>query len=345
MTTPDRVTAKSWAWPEVAVGDDLSALVVQTADLEDGDVVVLTSKAVSKAEDTGTRLPRADVVARDAVRVVARRGAMVIAETRHGLVLAAAGVDESNAPDGVVLSLPHDPDGAARRVRHDVAAALDVNVAVVVTDTAGRAWRQGQTDIAIGCAGIDPLLDLRGEPDAQGRTLQVTVAAVADEIAGLADLVKGKASGRPLAVVRGLAAFVLPRGHDGPGARTLVRGPDDDLFGLGAREAAKAAALRDDAQAMAHFARHHPGDVEPFDRLTARRDDVAAEVVLGAVAWTVCVHVREGAGDDAWLEAGRLIERAATLAAAHRLRAAPTGPIQTSREGWRAVHRTTWEIA
>jgi coenzyme F420-0:L-glutamate ligase / coenzyme F420-1:gamma-L-glutamate ligase len=347
-TAPQRIEVWAWAWPEVGAGDDLADLVVASAQqspLVDGDVVVLTSKVVSKAEGAVRHGVKADVVGEESARVVARRGPTVIAQTSHGLVLAAAGVDESNVPGGRLLALPADPDASAQRLREALAARLDVNVAVVVTDTAGRAWRNGQTDIAVGCAGIEPILDLRGMRDAAGRVLAVTTPAVADEIASLGDLVKGKASGRPVAVVRGLAGLVLPRGRPGPGAAALVRDADSDLFGLGSREAVRAAALRDDREALARFPRRADGDIEPFDGLAAVRDDVSVDVGAAADGWTVLVCVRDDAGEAAVFEAGRLVERAGALAAAHRLVEADGGDITRPADGWRAVHSATWVVA
>jgi coenzyme F420-0:L-glutamate ligase/coenzyme F420-1:gamma-L-glutamate ligase len=283
-------------------------------------------------------------VAAEAVRVVARRGTTVVAETRHGLVLAAAGVDMSNVPDGRALILPADADATARRLRRELAARLGVNVGIVVTDTAGRAWREGQIDIAIGCAGVRPLLDLRGRPDAAGRMLAVTTPAVADEIAALGDLVKGKTAGRPVAVVRGLAGLVLPEGDDGPGATALARGRETDLFGLGTRDAAVAAALRDDAEALAHFPTLEDA-VDPFAALSSARSDVRVEVSHTGGAWTVWVCVEAAADDAALLEAGRLAERAATLAAAHRLSGVHPADMPSPTDGWRAVHGATWVVA
>lgn len=228
---------------EVVPGDDLVGLVVGALGdrpLEDGDVVVVTSKIVSKAE--GRVVPaddREQAITDETVRVVASRvhpgGVTRIVENRLGLVMAAAGVDASNTPDGTVLLLPLDPDASARELRRRLAEALGVQVGVVVTDTAGRPWRAGQTDIAIGAAGVQVMDDLRGQTDAQGRPLTVTVAAVADEIAAAAELVKGKTSGRPVAVVRGLAHLTLD--EDGPGARALVRLGDADMFAQGSAEA------------------------------------------------------------------------------------------------------------
>jgi coenzyme F420-0:L-glutamate ligase/coenzyme F420-1:gamma-L-glutamate ligase len=233
---------------EVGEGDDLAALLSRAVDLEDGDVVVVTSKDVSKAEGRVVHAGREDVLAEETDRVVARRGRTAIVRTRHGLVMAAAGVDASNTEPGTVVLLPVDPDASARRVRAAIARQTGRNVAVVVTDTAGRAWRNGQTDIAVGAAGLQVLEDYAGRTDAHGNALVVTAPAVADELAAAADLVKRKLDRRPAAVVRGLAALVLPPGEDGPGATALVRDEGSDMFGLGAREAVLAAVLGREAR-------------------------------------------------------------------------------------------------
>jgi len=234
--------------PEVRPGDDLASLLLPLVDLADGDVVVVTSKVVSKAE--GRVVPGTDrdaAIADEAVRVVARRGPTTIVRTRHGLTMAAAGIDNSNVEVGMLVLLPVDPDGSARRLRAEVAERTGLNVGVVVTDTAGRAWREGQTDIAIGAAGLTVLDDHAGRTDAHGNLLAVTAPAVADEIAGLAELSAGKLGGRPFAVVRGRADLVLPAGDDGPGAAALVRPEAGDLFGFGAREAVVRALLGHEA--------------------------------------------------------------------------------------------------
>ncbi|HEX3921887.1 MAG TPA: coenzyme F420-0:L-glutamate ligase [Streptosporangiaceae bacterium] len=218
--------------PEIAAGADLAALISDAADdLRDGDIVVVTSKIVSKAEGRVVRADRERAIDSEAVRVVARRGATRIVETRHGLVLAAAGVDSSNTSPGTVVLLPEDPDGSARRLRKALADRRGVRVGVVVTDTMGRPWRTGQTDAAIGAAGLAPLRDHRGEPDTFGNQLEVTIAAVGDEIAAAADLVKGKTTQVPVAIVRGLAELVTDA--DGPGAAALIRPAVDDMFRLG----------------------------------------------------------------------------------------------------------------
>jgi len=225
--------------PEISPGDDLAALIADAVtasglDLRDDDILVVTSKVVSKTEGLVVRSSREDAIAAETVRVVARRGATTIAQTRHGFVMAAAGVDESNTEPGTVILLPPDPDESARRLRKALRDRLGVRLGVVVTDTMGRAWRTGQTDTAIGAAGVLPVRDHRGQTDAFGNTLEVTVAAVADEIAAAGDLVKGKALQIPVALVRGLSALITDA--DGPGARALVRNPDEDMFRLGAAD-------------------------------------------------------------------------------------------------------------
>jgi coenzyme F420-0:L-glutamate ligase / coenzyme F420-1:gamma-L-glutamate ligase len=221
--------------PEIRPGADLAGLICDAAaDLRDGDILVVTSKIVSKAEGRVIRADRERAIDDEAVRVVARRGQTRIAVTRHGLVLAAAGVDSSNTAPGTVVLLPEDPDGSARRLRKAVSERRGINVGVVVTDTMGRPWRAGQTDAAIGAAGVAPLRDHRGQPDTFGNQLEVTVAAVADEIAAAADLVKGKTAQVPVAIVRGLAELVTA--PDGPGAAALIRPAAEDMFRLGAAD-------------------------------------------------------------------------------------------------------------
>lgn len=218
--------------PEIAAGADLAALIAGARpDLADGDILVVTSKIISKAEGQVIRASRDEAIAAETVRVVARRGPVTIAETRHGLVLAAAGVDRSNTSPGTVVLLPADPDRSARELRASIRSRTGRRVAVIVTDTLGRPWRNGQTDAAIGAAGLDPLRDLRGAADAFGNVLEVTIAAVADEIAAAGDLVKGKTGQVPVAVVRGLAALVTD--EDGPGAAALIRPPAEDMFRVG----------------------------------------------------------------------------------------------------------------
>jgi coenzyme F420-0:L-glutamate ligase / coenzyme F420-1:gamma-L-glutamate ligase len=314
-------------WPEVRAGDALADLLICSAELFEGDIVVVTSKVVSKAEGRAVLGERADVVPSEAVRVLARRGDSVIAETRHGLVMAAAGVDSSNTTLGSSLLLPLDPDGSARVLRESVYDATGRNVAVVITDTAGRAWRNGQVDLAIGCAGLQALTDLTGTIDPYGNELVVTSPATADEIASAADLVKGKTAGRPVAILRGLAELVLAPGTHGRGAAELVRPSDLDLFGLGAREAAVAAALRNDRVALAHFPPRVPVDPPPFDHVRSDHDQVrvTAAETSDPAGWLVVIDIERGAAADTLIEAGRLWERCAVIAAAYRLTPHPAG--------------------
>jgi coenzyme F420-0:L-glutamate ligase/coenzyme F420-1:gamma-L-glutamate ligase len=226
---------------EVRAGDDLAALLAGAADLHDGDVLVVTSKVVSKAEDRVVAGTKEDAVDAETARVVARRGGTSIVRHHLGLVMAAAGVDASNTDPGTFVLLPLDPDGSARALRERLHATLGLNVAVLVSDTFGRAWRAGQTDVAIGAAGLEVLDDHGGRTDGYGNPLVVTAPAVADQLTGAAELAQGKTTGVPAAVVRGLAARVLPPGEHGPGATALVRDEATDMFGLGAREAVTAA--------------------------------------------------------------------------------------------------------
>lgn len=340
-SAPDRLEVWGLTWPEIAPGDDLVALLAAEAGLRDGDVLVVTSKVLSKAENRLVTGDRVDVISSQTTRVVARRGATVIAETRHGLVMAAAGVDGSNTSPGTVLLLPEDPDASARALRTGVHAATGRNVAIVVSDTAGRAWRVGQTDMAIGCAGLLPVHDLHGTLDTFGNQLQVTAAAVADELAAAGDLVKAKTTGRPVAVVRGLAAAVLPPGEHGPGAASLLREAASDFFGLGVREAVVAASRRTDQGALAHFP--DPGaDLAPFlgvadewlgDLPGSHRAGLQATLASadcaaagGSPAWELRVDVPSGADGGLLIAVGRLLERADALAAAHGLTGHDTAP-------------------
>ncbi|MGW1430554.1 coenzyme F420-0:L-glutamate ligase [Streptomyces sp. NPDC002431] len=227
--------------PEVRAGDDLAKLIaVAEPNLADGDVLLVTSKIVSKAEGRIVEATdREAAIDAETVRVVARRGTLRIVENRQGLVMAAAGVDASNTPAGTVLLLPEDPDASARAIREGLRAALGVEVGIVVTDTFGRPWRSGLTDVAIGAAGIRVLDDLRGGTDAYGNPLSATVVATADELAAAGDLVKGKAAGLPVAVVRGLGQVLDPA--DSAGASALVRGAEGDMFRLGTSEAVREA--------------------------------------------------------------------------------------------------------
>jgi coenzyme F420-0:L-glutamate ligase/coenzyme F420-1:gamma-L-glutamate ligase len=221
--------------PEITAGADLAALISAAApDLTGGDIVVVTSKVISKAEGRVIQADRESAIDAETVRVVARRGETRIVETRHGLVLAAAGVDRSNTAPGTVVLLPVDPDESARRLRKALRETTSAQVGVIVTDTLGRPWRTGQTDAAIGVAGLLPVHDYRGEADTFGVPLEVTVTALADEIAAAADLVKGKTTAIPVAIVRGLADLVT--GPDGPGGRALVRPAAEDMFRLGSAD-------------------------------------------------------------------------------------------------------------
>jgi coenzyme F420-0:L-glutamate ligase / coenzyme F420-1:gamma-L-glutamate ligase len=221
--------------PEITAGADLAKLIADAVpDLADGDILVVTSKVISKAEGRVIGADRDEAIAAETIRVVARRGPTTIAQTRHGLVLAAAGVDRSNTAPGTVVLLPTDPDGSARRLRKAISDLTGVNVGVLITDTMGRPWRNGQTDAAIGAAGVLPLRDHRGQSDTFGNILEVTVAAVADEIAAAAELVKGKTDQVPVAVVRGLGQLVYA--GDGSGAAALIRPPSEDMFRLGAAD-------------------------------------------------------------------------------------------------------------
>ena len=249
---------------EVREGDDLAALLAGLVELADGDVVLVTSKVVAKAEGRVVPGTRDDLLPDETARVVARRGPTTIVRTHHGLTLAAAGIDASNVAPGHVVLLPVDPDASARRLRARLAELTGRSVAVVVTDTAGRAWRHGQTDLAIGAAGLRVLDDHAGRHDPHGNELLVTAPAVADELAGAAELVQGKLGRRPFAVVRGRADLVLPAGDDGDGAGALVRADHEDMFGLGSREAV-VQALQEDVGAVGFGA-------------PAGEDDVAAAV-------------------------------------------------------------------
>lgn len=228
--------------PEFTPGDDLAGAIAGAAPwLADGDVVVVTSKVVSKVEDRLVHVPpggdreaaRLRAVEDEAVRVVARRGPMSIVQTEQGWVLAAAGIDASNVAQDRLVLLPVDGDASARGLRTRLADLLGVDVGVVVSDTFGRPWREGLTDVAVGSAGLPALVDHRGDVDAHGNRLETTQIAVVDELAAAADLVKGKLAGVPVAVVRGLR---IDRPEPDAGTRPLVRLPADDLFPYGARD-------------------------------------------------------------------------------------------------------------
>jgi coenzyme F420-0:L-glutamate ligase/coenzyme F420-1:gamma-L-glutamate ligase len=282
---------------EISAASDLPDLV--SPWVRDGDVLVVTSKVVSKAEGRVVAGEREQAIRDETVRVVAHRGPTSIVETRLGIVMAAAGVDASNVAPGYVVLLPLDPDASARRLREDLAATAGVNVAVLVSDTAGRAWRHGQTDLAIGAAGLLPLESFEGRTDGYGNPLAVTAPAVADEIAGIAEVVTGKLGARPFTVLRGLADRVLPVGDHGPGARALVREPGTDMFGLGSREAVVAALSGRDGEAFGApagtddlldalaacglAAAEHPSGVE----VAAAADDARLRALAFAHGWSV----------------------------------------------------------
>jgi coenzyme F420-0:L-glutamate ligase/coenzyme F420-1:gamma-L-glutamate ligase len=265
MTEPGGAAQRLEVWGipgigEISGGIDLAAVISDAEqDLRDGDVVVVTSKVISKAEGRLVQTDRELAIDEETVRLVAQRGDTRIVETRHGFVLAAAGVDASNVPSGSVALLPLDPDRSAARIRAGLRRLRGVNVAVVVTDTFGRPWRNGLVDVAIGAAGIDVLDDHRGRTDAHGHTLEMTVTAIGDEVASAAELVKGKLGGVPVAVVRGLRYDV---DSDGAGARPLVRKADEDMFRLGTAEAKRQAVL--DRRTVREFADRpvSPGAVE-----------------------------------------------------------------------------------
>ena len=221
--------------PEILPGDDLAGMVASACEaaigLTDGDVVVVTQKVVSKAEgrlvEIDPEIGHRPIVEAESVRILRRRGDLIIAETEHGFVCANAGVDLSNGEAGQAALLPEDPDRSARRIRDALTHRFGVEVAVIVSDTFGRPWRRGVTDVAIGVAGLRPVIDLRGTADAFGRELQVTEVAVADELAAAAELVMGKSTGIAVAVLRGVDPAWL---GDGSVVDDLVRRPDEDLF-------------------------------------------------------------------------------------------------------------------
>jgi coenzyme F420-0:L-glutamate ligase / coenzyme F420-1:gamma-L-glutamate ligase len=234
--------------PEVREGDPIGELVADRSDPRDGDVIVISQKAVSKAEggvvalagvDPGNEAQRiaaeqgkdpalVELILRESTEVMRADRGVIICRTRHGFVCANAGVDTSNVPAGFASLLPADPDGSARRIRSELRQATGAAVAVIVADSFGRAWRHGQAEVAIGCAGLQPLDDWRGRRDLEGVELDATMIAIADEAAAAADLVRDKTSGIPAVLVRGLERYV--KAEDGPGAAALRRPASEDLF-------------------------------------------------------------------------------------------------------------------
>ena len=272
---------------EISAGSELAQVLLQVTEVEDGDIVVVTSKVVAKSEGRVVPGDRADWIERESVRVVARRGETAIVRTRHGLTMAAAGIDASNIEPGLLVLLPEDPDASARGIRAAIAALSGRNVGVLISDTSGRAWRVGQTDIAIGAAGMRVVADHRGTTDSYGNPLLVTLPAVADELAGAAELVAGKTGGRPFAVIRGRGELVLPAGEDGDGAAALIRPEAEDMFGLGMREAVVHAIVGDPAAQGAFGAKAPEQDVRAALALVADAGPVAVAAILYAHGWSV----------------------------------------------------------
>jgi coenzyme F420-0:L-glutamate ligase/coenzyme F420-1:gamma-L-glutamate ligase len=260
---------------EVRPGDDLAGLLVEAIrskglDPRDHDVLVVTQKVVSKSEGRIVAEDpdgKAAWVERETRRVVARRGDLVIAETRHGLVCANAGVDASNVGPGFLTLLPEDPDASAERIRAALAGAFGASIGVVVTDTFGRPWREGVANVAIGCAGLPALIDLRGEPDASGRILEATVVALADEIAAASGLAMGKAEGVPAVLVRGLA-WTAPAAP----ASALIRAGSEDLFRESALQAVAMTGMPPDGVAS-------PADEQDRDALGAAISDAVTAAI------------------------------------------------------------------
>ena len=219
--------------PEIGRGDDLAGMIIDAVDLAQHDILVVTQKIISKAEgamveiDASDPLSHKPIVERESVRILRRRGELIISQTKHGFVCANAGIDLSNVERGQAALLPDDSDRSARRIRDAIKGRRGLDVGVIISDTFGRPWRRGVTDVAIGTAGVKSILDLRGTPDALGREMQVTEVALVDELACAAELAMGKTTGVPVAVIRGGSAdwFGESSVQD-----DLVRDPQDDLF-------------------------------------------------------------------------------------------------------------------
>jgi len=219
--------------PEISPGDDLVEIIGQLDNIQSGDILVVTQKIISKAEnqmikiDPNDPLSHKPLVERESVRILRRRGDLIISQTKHGFVCANAGIDLSNVERGQAALLPDDSDRSARRLRDGLAGRFQLDVGIIISDTFGRPWRRGLTDVAIGSAGVLPILDLRGSPDAFGREMQVTEVALVDELASAAELVMGKSSGIPIAIVRGADMSWFGSGSV---QEQIVRDPQDDLF-------------------------------------------------------------------------------------------------------------------
>ena len=219
--------------PEISPGDDLVEIIGQLDTIQSGDILVVTQKIISKAEnqmidiDPNDPLSHKPLVERESVRILRRRGDLIISQTKHGFVCANAGIDLSNVERGQAALLPDDSDRSARRLRDGLAGRFQLDVGIIISDTFGRPWRRGLTDVAIGSAGVLPILDLRGSPDAFGREMQVTEVALVDELASAAELVMGKSSGIPIAIVRGADMSWFGSGSV---QEQIVRDPQDDLF-------------------------------------------------------------------------------------------------------------------
>ena len=219
--------------PEISPGDDLVEIIGQLNNIQSGDILVVTQKIISKAEnqmidiDPNDPLSHKPLVERESVRILRRRGDLIISQTKHGFVCANAGIDLSNVKRGQAALLPDDSDRSARRLRDGLAGRFQLDVGIIISDTFGRPWRRGLTDVAIGSAGVLPILDLRGSPDAFGREMQVTEVALVDELASAAELVMGKSSGIPIAIVRGADTSWFGSGSV---QDQIVRDPQDDLF-------------------------------------------------------------------------------------------------------------------
>lgn len=302
----------------MTTGDDISGLLLDALDqpLESGDVVLITSKVVSKAAGLATHADKETLLGAETDRVVAQRGQTRIVRTHHGLTLAAAGIDASNIPLGQIIPLPANPDHDAEEIRERIQVLAKVDVAVIITDTAGRAWRIGQTDIAIGAAGIAPHLDFSGVDDSYGNSLVVTSPAIADEIAGAADLVAGKLGGTPFVVVRGLPTQWLLE-EPGPGASALIREEDGDLFGLGARDAVLVAAST--SSCLRGFPQFDETSAEELKAAALDGIDTnVADIRIVSNGHFEVYSPKRDLGASDWLAMGALAERTRILARAFR---------------------------